>query len=130
MPVESAALCRKNAGDFEIAFLDQLRVTNRQWFDRIQSEVDLASELASKLTAARSITELEACLQWTTRPFEVIAEDLVDAQNLAETGARLLSGAWLIDCNAETPNASKELLHFVELAIHPAGGRSRPRPKP
>lgn len=95
IPKKFSAVGKENnedIGDAKIAFLDQLRVTNRQWFDRMQSEADLASELASKLTAARSITEaMRACEQWTTRQFEVMAEDLANAQNLIETGVRLLS---------------------------------------
>lgn len=80
-------------GDAKTAFLDQLRVTNRQWLDRMQSEVDLASELASKLTAARSLTEaMRACQQWTMRQFEVMAEDLADIQSLMETASAITVG--------------------------------------
>lgn len=40
--------------------LEKLQEMNRQWFDRAQSETNLASELASKLTVARSIPEAMA----------------------------------------------------------------------
>jgi hypothetical protein len=84
--------------DAKIAFLDQLQATNRQWLDRMQSEVDLASELASKLTAARSIAEaMTAYQQWTARQLEVMAEDLAGAKSLLQTSARLLSDGWLTD---------------------------------
>lgn len=81
-------------------FLDTLQETNREWFDRMQSEANLTSEFASKLTAARSIPEaIAACQEWTTRRFELIADDgkrlLADTQKFMETGARLLSSGWL-----------------------------------
>ena len=50
--------------------LNELQETNRQWFARMQSEADLASEFSSKLTAARSIPDaMTACQEWTSRRF-------------------------------------------------------------
>lgn len=103
MPAESAEMRRKRVDEFlnvQTEFMARLQETNRQWFDRAQSEANLASEFASKLTAARSIPDaMAACQEWTTRRFELMAEDgkhlLADAQKLVETGARFWSGGWL-----------------------------------
>jgi hypothetical protein len=102
-PTEFAALEKKRIEDFvntQTELLDKLQETNRQWFDRMQSEANLASEFGSKLTAARSIAEaMIACEEWATRRFEMMAEDrkhlLTDCQMFTETGARLLSKGWL-----------------------------------
>jgi hypothetical protein len=79
--------------------LERLKETNRQWFDRVESEANLASEFASKLTSARSLPDaMSACQEWTMRRFAMMAEDgkhvLADTQKLMETGARLLSNGW------------------------------------
>ena len=62
----------------------------------MQSEAALASELATKLTAVRSIPEVATAYQeWATRHMEMAAEDakriFTDAQKLAESGTQLLS---------------------------------------
>ena len=103
MPAEFAAMGKKRVDEFvsmQTELLNKLQETNRQWFERAQSEANLASEFASKLTAARSIPEaIAACQEWTTRRFELIADDgkrlLADTQKFMETGARLLSSGWL-----------------------------------
>ena len=79
--------------------LEKLQELNKQWLERVQSEANLASELASKLTAARSIPDtMTACQEWSNRRFEMMAEDgkhaFADAQKFMETGARLLSNGW------------------------------------
>jgi hypothetical protein len=76
--------------------LEKLREISRNWFDRMQSEAALAAELATKLTAVRSVPEVATAYQeWVTRHMEIAAEDakriFADAQKLAETGAQLLS---------------------------------------
>jgi len=78
-----------------------LQETNRQWFDRAQAEANLASEFASKLTAARSIPEAMAtCQEWTSRRFEMMAEDgkhlFADTQKFMEAAARLVPTGSLI----------------------------------
>ncbi len=103
VPAEFAAMGKKRVEDFvnaQTELLDKLRETNRQWFERVQSEANLASEFAAKLTAARSIPDaMTACQEWTSRRFEMMAEDgkqlFADTQKFMETGARLLSNGWL-----------------------------------
>lgn len=79
---------------------DKLGETSLEWFDRVQSEADLASEFASKLTAARSSPEaMTACQEWSNRHITMMADDgkhlLADAQKLTETGARFFFNGWL-----------------------------------
>lgn len=79
---------------------EKLREANRSWLDRMQSEATLASEFATKLTAARSIPETATVYQeLASRRLEMAAEDakhlLADSQKLMETGAHLLSNGWL-----------------------------------
>lgn len=105
IPTEFAAMGKKRIDEFiniRKELFDRLRETNRQWFDRAQSEANLASEFASKLTAARSLPEAMAAYQeWTSRRFEMIAEDgkhlLADTQKFMEVGVRLLSNGSLIN---------------------------------
>lgn len=102
MPVELAAMGRKRVDEFlnaQTEFFDKLTETNRQWFDRVQSEAALSSELTSKLVAARSVPEAMAAWQeWSARRLEAMAEDgkhlFSDAQKFAETSVRLLSNGW------------------------------------
>ncbi len=80
--------------------VEKLEESNRQWFDRAQSEANLVSEFTSKLTAARSIPDaLAACQEWGSRRFELMAEDgkhlAADTQKFMEAGARLLATGWL-----------------------------------
>ncbi len=99
MSAEFAALGKERIDKFvkfQSELVDTLQESNRQWFERAQSEASLNSELASKLMAVRSIPEATAvCQEWTTRRFELMAEDgkrvLAEAQKLMETGARLWS---------------------------------------
>lgn len=105
MPVGFAAAGRKGFEDFTKAqteLMEKLRELNRQWIERVQSEANLASEFASKLSAARSIPDaMSACQEWTSWRFEMMADDgkhlLADTQKFMETSARLLSKGWLSD---------------------------------
>ena len=105
IPIEFAEMGKKRIEEFvnvQTELLNEVQETNRQWFDRAQSEANLASEFASKLTAARSIPEAMAtCQEWTTRRFEMMAEDgkhlLADAQKFMEAVARLMPKGSLIN---------------------------------
>ena len=66
LPAEFAEMEKKRVEDFvnaQTELVEKLQEMNRQWFDRAQSEANLASELASKLTAARSIPDAMAAYQ-------------------------------------------------------------------
>jgi hypothetical protein len=80
VPSEFAAMGKRRIEDFVNAqtdLLEKLQASNRQWFDRMQSEANLASEFASKLTAARSIPDaMTACQEWANRRFEAIEKYL------------------------------------------------------
>ncbi|MGB7100885.1 MAG: phasin family protein [Xanthobacteraceae bacterium] len=98
MSTEFAEMGKKRIEEFvnmQTELLNEFQETNRQWFDRAQSEANLASEFVSKLTAARSIPEaMETCQEWTSRRFEMMAEDgkhlLADTQKFMEAATRLL----------------------------------------
>jgi hypothetical protein len=98
MPAEFAEMGKRRVEEFvhtQTELVEKLQEMNRQWFDRAQSEANLASELASKLTAARSIPDAMAAYQeWASRRFEMMAEDgkhlLADTQKLMEAATRLL----------------------------------------
>jgi hypothetical protein len=102
IPSELAAMGQKRIeefADWQAELLKTLQETNRRWLDRTQSEASLASTLASKMTAARSLPEVMAAYQdWTSRRFEMMAEDgkqlLADAQRFMETSARFMSNGW------------------------------------
>ena len=73
-----AATVKKGMDEFATAqseLVAKLQESNRQWLDRFQAEATLTSELASKLTAARSIPDaMTACQEWGSRRFEMMAE--------------------------------------------------------
>ena len=105
IPTEFAEMGKKRIEEFvnmQTELLNELQETNRQWFDRAQSEANVASEFASKLTGARSIPEAMAtCQEWTSRRFEMMAEDgkhlLADTQKFMEAVARLMAKGSLIN---------------------------------
>lgn len=107
MPFEFAEIFaemgKKRIEDFvnaQTELFEKLQESNKQWVARLQSEANLASDLASKVTAARSIPDaMTACQEWSSRHVEMMAEDgkhlFADAQKFMETGSRLLSnGGW------------------------------------
>jgi len=69
---------------------------NRQWFGRLQSEVNVASEFASKLRTVRSISDTEmVCQEWMSRRFDRMTDDgerlFADIQKFMEAGSRLMA---------------------------------------
>ena len=104
MPTEFAEMGKKRIEELvnsQTEFLEKLQEMNCQWLDRAQSETNLASEFASKLTAARSIPEAMAAYQeWASRRFEMMAEDgkhlFADAQKFMEAATRLLPNTSLL----------------------------------
>jgi hypothetical protein len=70
-----------------------LQDVNQSWFALMQAEATVASEFASKLTAARSVADCaSAYQQWLSRHMELLAQDgqrlFADTQKLMTTGAR------------------------------------------
>jgi len=98
-----AALGAKRADEclnVQTEFAKLFEEVNRQWVDRVQSEADLASNFAAKLTASRSIPDaMTAWQEWTSRRLGLMGEDgsrlLADTQKFAEAQRRLLSIGWL-----------------------------------
>lgn len=102
IPNELAEIGKKRTDEFislQTELLEKLRETNRQWFDRAQSEATLAPEFASKLTSVRSLPDaMAACQERTARRFEMIDGDgkhpLADTEKFMETSARFMSNDW------------------------------------
>jgi hypothetical protein len=102
VPPEFTSIGQKRVQELaatQAKLLAKLEESNRQWFERMQSEIHLASEFVSKLTSVRSFPDATAaCQEWTSRRLQMMAEDgkhlFSDAQSLMETGARLLSTGW------------------------------------
>jgi hypothetical protein len=96
---EIAALGKKRLSEFvqaQTELLDEMQEANRHWLDRIQSEADLASEFATKLSAARTVPDaVAASRDWATQYFAMLAEDgrhlADDARRFIEKGARLFA---------------------------------------
>jgi hypothetical protein len=82
--------------DAQREMLNNLQETNRQWFDRMQSEARVASDFANKMMGARSIPDAMTVYQeWANRQLEMTAEDakrfFADGQKFMECSTRLLS---------------------------------------
>jgi hypothetical protein len=78
-PADLAARARLRMEAFANAqtkLLQNVQETNHQWLNRVQAEATLASEFASKLSAARSVPDmLTAYRDWVGRRFDMMAED-------------------------------------------------------
>jgi Phasin protein len=80
--------------------LEEIREANQNWLDRMQSEVTLASEFSSKLTASHSMADTTtACQEWAKRRMELFTEDgqrlMTNSQKFIEKAAQFLSNGWL-----------------------------------
>ena len=68
---ELAALGKKRMEAFvnaQTELLDEIQEANRRWMDRFQSEANLASEFASKLSGVRTIPDAMAVSRdWATQ---------------------------------------------------------------
>jgi hypothetical protein len=99
---EFAALGKKRIEAFvnaQAELLEEIQETNRHWMDRFQSEANLASEYASKLSSVRSIPDAVAVSRdWATQYFQRLAEDgkhlADDTRRFMETGARMFSNGF------------------------------------
>ena len=82
--------------------LEEIHEANQNWLDRMQSEVTLASEFSSKLTASHSMADTTtACQEWAERRMELFTEDgqrlMANSQKFIEKAAQFLSNGWLSD---------------------------------
>ena len=76
--------------------LEKLQEMNRQWFGRWQSEVNAASEFASKLRTVRLIPDAAmVCQEWMSRRFDMMTDDgerlFADIQKFMEASSRLMA---------------------------------------
>ena len=79
--------------------IDAYEQASRAWLERVKSEVDLWSELASKLTATRSIPEaLEAYQACAAQRMQMATEDgrrvADECQAIMQKITRSLSNGW------------------------------------
>ncbi len=79
--------------------LDAYEQTSRAWLARVQSEVALWSELATKLTATRSVPEaLEAYTKCISKRMQMTAEDgqhlFNDCQQITQKITKSLTNGW------------------------------------
>ena len=107
---EVAAEGRRRLEDFTEArteIWDCLQDANRVLMERMQQEAALTAELASKLTASRSISETTTVLQdWTSKHIEMTTEDtrrlFSDAQQMLNASTRF----WSNSAQAPSPEAA------------------------
>ena len=93
--------------DIQAELFSKLEQANLRWMDTIQKRVNLASEFATKLTAARSVPEtVSACQDWVRQRIEMAEEDakqlLADSEAFMDTAARLVSNDWGSNGRAKT----------------------------
>lgn len=77
---------------------DTFEQMNRAWFDRAQSEIDLAVKFVGKLAGTRSIPDaVTACQECIGQQIEMFANDgrrmLADTEKLLRAGTRHLGEA-------------------------------------
>ena len=82
--------------EMQKAFFDTIESMNQAWFERAKSEATLASELVTKLTAARSVPETASVYQECLgKRMDLLADDsrrlLSDGQRMVNLGARFLA---------------------------------------
>jgi hypothetical protein len=110
VPPEFASIGQKRIEEFtdvQAELLGKLEQSNKQWFERMQSEIHLNSELVSKLAGVRSFPAAAmACQEWSNRRLQMMAEDgkhlFSDAKSLMEMGARWLATGWRANGRADS----------------------------
>jgi hypothetical protein len=73
--------------------------SNRDWMARVQREVAVAFEITTKLSTAKSLSDVaKVCQEVMTRRTEIIIEDsqklLANNQDLMNAAARIWSNGW------------------------------------
>src|SRR5215470_3935553 len=109
--------------------VDRFQEVNRNWLDHLQSEADLSTEFASKMTAARSIPDVATLLlEWNKRHMEMARVDakhvLDDTQKIMEVGARLLPGGWLFNGKGRGSMISTAAAGSPSPALPPSSART------
>jgi hypothetical protein len=89
----------RDANGKVIELFENFNESSRRWLGCLEMEAKLASELAAKLTAARSFPDVMAAYQeWGTRQLEMIGGEtkhfLDDAQKLMQSGAHVALTSW------------------------------------
>ena len=90
--------------------LEAYEQASRAWLARVQSEVALWSELATKLTATRSVPEaLEAYSKCVSKRMQMTAEDgqhlFNDCQQITQKITKSLTNGWAIWKHVKAINA-------------------------
>jgi hypothetical protein len=81
--------------DMQKAMFEAFQQMHRDWVEKAQTEVRLASELSAKLTGVRSVPEATAAYRdWWNERLNIMAEDgrrfCANAEKLISTGERYL----------------------------------------
>jgi hypothetical protein len=89
----------KGVADIPNDLFGRVQDANMRWIGRARAEAGLASELISKLSSARSLSDaMNAYQDWGTRRFEMIAEDakhvLDDTQTFMQAGVQMLTNGF------------------------------------
>jgi Phasin protein len=101
-PAQFAEMGKKQAeamADMHKELIGAIEEVNREWAARVQAEVELATEFAGKLAAAKSMPDTAAiCQEWMNRRMEMFADDsrrfIADSQKFMAATTRLLSKSW------------------------------------
>jgi hypothetical protein len=103
-PTELAKIAEKQVEaivETQREVFDTLARMNQRWLNRAAAEAKLASDLGSKLSAARSVPDaVEAYQHWMTERTRTLAEDsqqfVADCQRFMQETARLLPKGWSV----------------------------------
>ncbi len=92
-------MAQRQANGNVTELFDNFNETSRRWLGCVETEAKLTSELAAKLTQARSFPDIMAAYQeWGTRQLEMIGGEtkhfLDDAQKLMQSSAHFALTSW------------------------------------
>jgi hypothetical protein len=85
----------ETALNFQKAILESCEHASRAWIDRVQSEISLWSDLASKLSSTKSVPEVfEACSKCMSQRMQMAGDDgrkfVEEAQQITQKFAQSL----------------------------------------
>lgn len=80
--------------------LDAFEQAGRAWFGRVKSDMQLWSELATKLSATKSVPEdLHVYQKYVAQRIQMVAEDgqrlFDECQKITDQVTRLMSSGWM-----------------------------------